>query len=129
MKRLVLAASVLALAAGGAFAQGNNEQAPPMPPPAATPAPATPGVTPGIAPPAGAAPHHRRMAQSMRDIKAAQKALKEDGLYKGKIDGKFGPQTKAAVAEFQKQNDLKPTAKLDKETMSKLMAGGGGTAH
>lgn len=120
MKRLLVAASVLALAAGSAFAQG-NEQAPPMPPPSAAPAPGAPPV-------AGAAPHHRRFAHSMREIKAAQNALKEDGLYKGKIDGKYGPATKAAVAEFQKQNDLKVTSQLDKDTMSKLMAGGG-TAH
>lgn len=124
MKRLLLAASILALAAGSAFAQG-NEQAPPMPPPSAAPAPGQAGHVPI----AGALPHHRRFAHSMRQIKAAQQALKEDGLYKGKIDGKYGPATKAAVAEFQKQNDLKETSQLDKETMSKLMAGGGGTAH
>lgn len=34
-------------------------------------------------------------------VRAAQKLLKEKNLYKGTVDGKWGPRTKDAVARFQ----------------------------
>jgi len=133
IKRLLLAASVLALTAGGAFAQGTSPSSPaPAPAPAAAPmaapAPATNGGSMGQAPKASTT-HAATHAMSATKVKDAQQALQEAGLYKGKIDGKFGPQTKAAVKEFQKQNGLKPTAHLDSATMKKLsQAGGAGGA-
>lgn len=36
-----------------------------------------------------------------------QTALKNAGFYTGEVDGKFGPQTKKAVEEFQAANNLK----------------------
>ncbi len=36
-----------------------------------------------------------------------QKALKSAGYYQGNIDGKIGPNTIAAIAAFQKANNLK----------------------
>lgn len=73
--------------------------------------------------------HAATHATSSGKVKQAQQALQEAGLYKGKVDGKFGPQTKAAVKEFQKENGLKQTAHLDSATMKKLsQAGGAGGA-
>lgn len=69
-----------------------------------------------------------------------QKDLKRLGYYKGPIDGKYGPQTKAAVRAFQKANGLvadgkygpmtdeavdAEIAKLDEEMADRLTAGGG----
>ncbi|HEV2265285.1 MAG TPA: peptidoglycan-binding domain-containing protein [Stellaceae bacterium] len=141
MKRLLLAVSVLALTAGGAYAQGNSSSpapAPAAPPAAAAPAPAaTGGGAMGQAPKASTG-HAATHAASATKVKEAQQALQEAGLYKGKVDGKFGPQTKAAVKEFQKENGLKQTAHLDSATMKKLtqagaagggMPAGGTTSH
>lgn len=127
MKRLLLAASVLALTAGGAFAQGTSPSSPapaPAAPPMAAPAPATSGGSMGQAPKASTT-HAATHATSSAKVKEAQQALQEAGLYKGKVDGKFGPQTKAAVKEFQKENGLKQTAHLDSATMKKLSQAGG----
>jgi len=124
IRRLLLAASVLALTAGGAYAQGTSPSSP-----APAPAPAAPAAAPAPAP-APAAPkastgHAATHATSATKVKEAQQALQQAGLYKGKVDGKFGPQTKAAVKEFQKENGLKPTARLDSATMKKLTQAGG----
>jgi peptidoglycan hydrolase-like protein with peptidoglycan-binding domain len=55
-------------------------------------------------------------------IKAAQQELKAEGLYKGAIDGRIGPETQAAVRRFQRQNGLKTTAMLDQETLRRLIS-------
>src|SRR6185437_14967802 len=57
---------------------------------------------------------------SSTDIRQAQEALQDHGLYKGQVDGKWGPQTKRAVAQFQKQKGLKQTAQLDQQTLNDL---------
>ncbi len=49
-----------------------------------------------------------------------QTALKNLGLYTGKIDGKIGPGTKRAIEEFQKQNGLKVDGKVGPKTWSAL---------
>jgi peptidoglycan hydrolase-like protein with peptidoglycan-binding domain len=54
---------------------------------------------------------------SNKDI---QQALKNAGLYDGKIDGKIGPKTKKAVEAFQKQNGLKADGKVGKKTWKLL---------
>lgn len=79
----------------------------------------------GQAPKASSASHGAMHATSSAKVKKAQQALQEAGLYKGKVDGKFGPQTKNAVKQFQKENGLKQTARLDSATMKKLTEAGG----
>ena len=63
-------------------------------------------------------------------MRNAQQALQSKGLYQGKIDGKYGPQTKQAVMQFQQQNNLKQTGRLDRETRVALRGGSrsGGSA-
>ena len=58
-----------------------------------------------------------------QEMKQVQQALQQDGLYKGRIDGKFGAGTRRAVAEFQQQNGLPRTARLDQNTLSQLTGG------
>lgn len=49
-----------------------------------------------------------------------QMALKNSGLYTGKIDGKIGPQTTKAIEDFQKQNNLLVDGKVGSKTWSLL---------
>jgi Putative peptidoglycan binding domain len=54
---------------------------------------------------------------SKDDIREAQLELRHVGLYNGSLDGVIGPQTKQALARFQKDNGLGQTATLDAHTM------------
>lgn len=49
-----------------------------------------------------------------------QEALKNAGLYDGKIDGSIGPKTKKAIEEFQSQNGLTADGKVGAKTWAKL---------
>ncbi|HUZ71764.1 MAG TPA: peptidoglycan-binding domain-containing protein [Stellaceae bacterium] len=53
-------------------------------------------------------------------VQWAQWKLKKLGDYKGKIDGKGGPLTIAAIMKYQKQNGLKPTGWLDQATWDRI---------
>ncbi|HVX58010.1 MAG TPA: peptidoglycan-binding domain-containing protein [Candidatus Saccharimonadales bacterium] len=53
-------------------------------------------------------------------VKQAQEKLKTAGLYQGQVDGIDGPQTRQALQQFQQQNGLQPTGRLDHETLAKL---------
>ena len=61
-------------------------------------------------------------AKGSDDVRQAQQALMDKGFNPGPIDGKMGPQTKAALTEYQKKENLKATGRLDHETKSKLVA-------
>ncbi len=54
--------------------------------------------------------------------KDIQMSLKNAGYYDGKIDGKLGPKTKAAVEAFQDANNLVVDGKIGVNTWSKLRA-------
>jgi len=56
---------------------------------------------------------------------AAQKLLKRQGLYESKVDGIYGPGTKAALEAFQVRNGLKQTGQLDSATFDRLTNTGG----
>jgi len=58
------------------------------------------------------------------EIIEAQQKLQQDNLYHGAIDGRLGPETKAALREFQKQNGLRVTASLDRDTRDALLGTG-----
>jgi len=49
-----------------------------------------------------------------------QKALKGAGLYEGKIDGRIGPKTKAAVVEFQRKHGLKADGVIGQKTWAEM---------
>jgi hypothetical protein len=53
-------------------------------------------------------------------VEQAQKKLTELGYDPGPVDGLWGRKTEAAVKEFQKDNGLSITGKLDEETKVKL---------
>ena len=53
-------------------------------------------------------------------VKRAQQALKDQGLYKGQVDGVVGPQTREAVAQYQRDHHLNQTSMLDDQTLRSL---------
>jgi peptidoglycan hydrolase-like protein with peptidoglycan-binding domain len=61
-------------------------------------------------------------------VKAVQQALKDKGHDPGQIDGKMGPKTQAALRDFQSQEGLKASGRLDADTMSKLGVEAGAAA-
>jgi peptidoglycan hydrolase-like protein with peptidoglycan-binding domain len=49
-----------------------------------------------------------------------QRSLAAQRVYQGKIDGVWGPQTEAALRQFQAQNKLEATGRVDAPTAQKL---------
>ena len=56
------------------------------------------------------------------DVKTVQTRLKELGYYKGRVDGKFGAQSVAALKAFQTDNGLKADGVAGASTYAKLFA-------
>jgi peptidoglycan hydrolase-like protein with peptidoglycan-binding domain len=53
-------------------------------------------------------------------VRQVQKTLNDRGFRTGGIDGRMGPQTQAALVNFQRAEKLQPTGKLDKQTLTAL---------
>jgi len=53
-------------------------------------------------------------------VRQAQKTLNDRGFRTGGVDGKMGPQTQAALVNFQRAEKLQPTGKLDRQTLAAL---------
>src|ERR1700720_2304408 len=102
MRKLILGtASVLALGIGGAALEfGADADDVPN---AIENMPSTPEI-----------PQHWINAANLSkdDIRWAQVELHTMGLYSGSLDGVMGPETKRALAEFQKTNGLRRSATL-----------------
>jgi murein L,D-transpeptidase YcbB/YkuD len=58
--------------------------------------------------------------QSGPSGKDIQQALKNAGIYSGKVDGVIGGRTKKAIEDFQMKNKLKADGKVGTKTWSKL---------
>ncbi|MCS6929904.1 MAG: peptidoglycan-binding protein [Saprospiraceae bacterium] len=58
------------------------------------------------------------------DIRRIQEALKVRGYYSGRIDGTMNAQTRAAIQQFQQENDLPADGNIDLETLQALGVGG-----
>lgn len=59
---------------------------------------------------------------SRDEIRWAQRQLRNQGLYKGPINGALNIQTQHALGKFQKENGLTVTSSLDQPTMRSLRA-------
>jgi peptidoglycan hydrolase-like protein with peptidoglycan-binding domain len=59
-------------------------------------------------------------AESKSDIKVVQQTLRDKGYDPGQIDGKLGPQTREAIGQYQKAENLPVTEHLDAETAGNL---------
>ena len=53
-------------------------------------------------------------------VRHVQKTLNDRGFRTGGVDGRMGPQTQAAIVNFQRAEKLPPTGKLDKPTLTAL---------
>lgn len=115
--------------------------APEAPPrPAVRPAPGTevtnsvtPDTAPAFAAPAPAAPEPARTLPA-GDLRTAgvQRALKDIGLYLGEVDGLTGPQTRKAVADYQRTVGMAETGEIDDrlvEALGLAPARSGGTTQ
>jgi peptidoglycan hydrolase-like protein with peptidoglycan-binding domain len=94
---------------------GATHQAAAMPPAAPPPAPA---AAPAPPPPPPMTPYEAEHAHGT--VRAVQTALQQQGLYRGKVDGEWGPLTKRAVRRYQRQNNLPTTGTLDQATLASM---------
>lgn len=92
---------------------------------AATGAGVQAGQEKGVIPPE---PGDRPVQQSAQqsagnvDVRHAQLALRDQGLYDGPIDGVSGPRTRHALSLFQRHQGLPQTARLDNATRDALQS-------
>jgi len=70
-----------------------------------------------------------KVTGSQTHVAAAQQALQKNGFNPGPIDGYMGPQTSAAVREFQQKEQLQVTGQLDPDTLGRLGVGIGGATR
>ncbi len=94
--------------------------------PSATTQPTTPsasGSTDANQPyAAGATPSMPAAANfTQSDIRQAQEKLRQNNLYRGKIDGLVGPEMRQALQQYQQKNGMPVTATLDQTTMNSLL--------
>ncbi len=68
--------------------------------------------------PAGPAPSATTMAPE--PVRAVQGRLREMGFYRGPLDGVWGPEMQAAIAQFQKSRGLEPNSQLNPATVAAL---------
>jgi peptidoglycan hydrolase-like protein with peptidoglycan-binding domain len=148
MQRVLTAAAVVALSMG--MAGVSQAQTAPTTPSTSAPSAATPGMTSPSHPNSGmtsqptpATPSPSAMSPSPgpsaasspsatnpsgyispQQVKQAQRVLQQKGLYHGQIDGLVGPQTQAALSQFQQSEGLPQTATLDQDTLNHLLGQG-----
>jgi lipoprotein-anchoring transpeptidase ErfK/SrfK len=110
----------------GPISESESRPPPPLPSPAPPPAnvqrPAAVVSPPPPPPPTNAAPGASSAAvpRAVRNVFEAQLALERQGLSSGSIDGRLGPQTRAAIRAFQQRQKLPLTGELDAETKQRL---------
>jgi peptidoglycan hydrolase-like protein with peptidoglycan-binding domain len=68
----------------------------------------------------GTGPMSNQPMPSAGTVREVQQALQSKGFDVGPIDGVMGPRTSAALREFQQQQGLKGSGRLDRETLSAL---------
>jgi peptidoglycan hydrolase-like protein with peptidoglycan-binding domain len=86
------------------------------------------GVTKGAKATAGALEHTGEAVADFFDgndadqdrVRAVQRALQEKGYYAGPIDGIAGPKTRSGVREYQQDERLAVTGKVDEKTAERL---------
>jgi peptidoglycan hydrolase-like protein with peptidoglycan-binding domain len=64
---------------------------------------------------------------SPRLIRQIQTTLKQQGLYKGHIDGVWGQQTRTAIHGYQQTHNLTDSGELDTATLASLKVASGGS--
>jgi peptidoglycan hydrolase-like protein with peptidoglycan-binding domain len=67
--------------------------------------------------------HRKRTSGESKTVRQAQQQLKAAGFDPGPVDGRLGPNTRAALRDYQAAHSLPTTGKLDRATQRSLMAG------
>lgn len=101
---------------------GEDRAAPASPAPG-TASPAAPSSQPGRPPaatPAPTMPAEGKMSAANR--RKVQEALHHRGYYQGRVDGIFGPRTRAAIRRFQDSIGAKGTGYLTAREASRLVS-------
>lgn len=75
---------------------------------------------PAATPTADAKPKKQIFRANKTQISAAQKMLKEKGMYSGAETGKLDGDTRAAIKKFQSANGLNDTGTLNRATLEKM---------
>jgi peptidoglycan hydrolase-like protein with peptidoglycan-binding domain len=57
---------------------------------------------------------------SRREIRQVQQTLDKNGFRPGPTDGRWGPETRSAVKQFQQSKDLRADGKLSRQTVADL---------
>ncbi len=57
---------------------------------------------------------------SPRMLKRVQTALRGEGLYAGRVDGVWGPQTQGAIRGYQQSHNLTANGEIDSATLASL---------
>lgn len=72
--------------------------------------------------PMGNCPQQSMMNQSMDQttIRNVQQQLQQQGYDVGQIDGVMGPNTRQALSQFQRDNNMPASGRLDQQTMAAL---------
>ncbi len=121
MRSLLLAgAAALALTGSAIAAQDNTSSSTNTSPSATTGQAGTSGQSATTHSRQGQATGMNEEREPPAEIKQAQEKLKAQNMYKGQVDGVMGPETRQALMEFQKQNGLQQTGRLDDQTEQKL---------
>ena len=58
-------------------------------------------------------------------IRQVQQTLQQQKMYRGQVDGVWGPRTQTAVRQYQQKNNLGSSGQLDQQTLASLNIGGG----
>jgi peptidoglycan hydrolase-like protein with peptidoglycan-binding domain len=53
-------------------------------------------------------------------IRSVQQTLAQSGMYRGHVDGVWGPGTQAGVRSFQRQHNIDATGQLDQATLTAM---------
>ncbi len=120
------AASIVALRAPPAAAYLVGPPAPPPPAPSAAPPVVAPA--PSAAPPVAAAAATQpalpaEAAMTAADRRGVQTVLVRLGYYDGRVDGVFGPDTRAAIRRFQHEIGEAMTGRLTAKQATRLVGG------
>ncbi|MFD1891827.1 peptidoglycan-binding protein [Ottowia beijingensis] len=112
LTRLIALGAPLALLA--ACASEPTTTATPQPAPAPVTAPAEPAPAPAVTAPAA------EQGPVRLTVRQAQQRLLDKGYDPGTVDGISGPRTANALRQFQRDEGLMATGRLDSETMNAL---------
>ena len=66
---------------------------------------------------------------STRQIRALQMSLNKKGFDTSHVDGKWGPETQAAVKNFQQKQNIRGNGQLDRQTMAALGVNAGSASQ